>query len=51
MAQSGITYFMLDTNIYRGDYTKKCSLTGGEIDRNFNFLRGMDIVDGFYDDN
>lgn len=51
MIQSGITYFMLDTNIYRGDYTKNCSLTGGEIDKNFNFLRGMDIIGGYFDEN
>lgn len=50
MAQSGITYFKLDTNIYPGDYTKKCSLTGGEIDKNFNYLRGMDIVGGEFDE-
>lgn len=51
MIQSGITYFMLDTNIYRGDHTKNCSLTGGEIDKNFNFLRGMDIINGYFDEN
>lgn len=51
MIQSGITYFMLDTNIYRGDHTKNCSLTGGEIDKNFNFLRGMDIIGGYFDEN
>ena len=42
---------MLDTNIYRGDHTKNCSLTGGEIDKNFNFLRGMDIINGYFDEN
>lgn len=50
MAQSGITYFKLDTNIYPGDYTKNCSLTGGEIDKNFNYLRGLDIVGGEFDE-
>lgn len=50
MAQGGITYFKLDTNIYPGDYTKKCSLTGGEIDKNFNYLRGLDIVGGEFDE-
>lgn len=50
MAQSGITYFKLDTNLYQGDHTKKCSLTGGEIDENFNYLRGLDIVNGYFDE-
>lgn len=48
--QSGLTYYKLDTNLYGGDTTKGCSLTGGEIDNNFNFLRSMDIVGGYYDE-
>lgn len=48
--QSGLTYYKLDTNLYGGDTTKGCSLTGGEIDNNFNFLRGMDIVGGCCDE-
>ena len=42
----GITYFKLrpseETKI-EGDYTKNCGLTGDEIDKNFFFLRSMDI--------
>lgn len=38
----GITYFKLKSD-YKGDCTKNCGLTGEEIDRNFNFLRGYDI--------
>lgn len=50
MAQNGITYFKYDKNIYNGDFTKGCSLNGGEIDSNFYFLRRMDIVSGYCDD-
>ena len=38
----GVTYFKLKSE-YNGDYTKNCGLTGEEIDKNFNFLRGYDI--------
>lgn len=38
----GITYFKLKSD-YKGDCTKNCGLTGEEIDKNFNFLRGYDI--------
>lgn len=48
--QSGLTYYKLKTNLYGGDTTNGCSLTGGEIDNNFNFLRSMDIVGGYYDE-
>lgn len=51
MAQNGITYFKYDKNLYNGDETKGCSLNGGEIDNNFYFLRGMDIVGGYFDEN
>ena len=40
----GIIYYKLDKDFhYEGDYTKNCGLSGGEIDGNFNFLRGYDI--------
>ena len=38
----GIIYYKLEDR-YDGDTTKYCGLTGGEIDSNFNFLRGYDI--------
>ena len=39
-----LIYYKLDnTNHYPGDITKNCGLSGGEIDNNFNFLRGYDI--------
>lgn len=43
---SGITYYKLSKDIYPGDTTKGCGLTGPEIDANFHFLRGYDIKDG-----
>lgn len=39
---SGVTYFKLEDR-YPGDETKRCGLTGIEIDKNFHFLRGKDI--------
>lgn len=42
----GITYFKLRPSEgakIDGDYTKNCGLTGDEIDKNFFFLRSMDI--------
>ena len=39
---SGVTYFKLRSDI-SGDFTKNCGLLGEEIDRNFYFLRSMDI--------
>ena len=40
----GVIYYKLDPDYhYEGDYTKNCGLNGGEIDGNFNFLRGYDI--------
>lgn len=48
--QSGLTYYKLNTNLYGGDITKGCSLEGIEIDKNFNFLRSMDIVGGYCDE-
>jgi len=46
---NGITYFRLESD-YDGDYTKKCGLTGQEIDNNFYVLEGRDVksleVDG-----
>lgn len=39
---SGVTYFKLRSDI-PGDYTKNCGLLGDEIDKNFYFLRSMDI--------
>lgn len=45
-AQNGVIYYKLDPrNHYDGDVTKNCGLSGGEIDGNFNFLRGYDIAD------
>ena len=46
--RSGVTYYKL-TNIYPGDTTKNCGLTGIEIDANFNVLRGKDVKDIFID--
>ena len=44
--QNGVIYYKLDPrNHYDGDITKNCGLSGGEIDGNFNFLRGYDIAD------
>ena len=43
---SGVTYYKLSENIYPGDTTKGCGLTGPEIDGNFHFLRGYDIKTG-----
>lgn len=44
--QNGVIYYKLDPrNHYDGDVTKNCGLSGGEIDGNFNFLRGYDIAD------
>lgn len=43
---NGIIYFRLTEPRYEGDTTKNCGLTGGEIDKNFNFLRGYDIEKG-----
>lgn len=48
--KKGITYYKLISQ-YDGDYTKECSLTGTEIDSNFNFLRGYDIKGVTYDNN
>ena len=46
---NGITYFRLESD-YDGDYTKRCGLTGQEIDNNFYVLEGRDVksleVDG-----
>ena len=39
----GIIYYKLATDLYPGDITKECGLSGAEIDGNFHFLRGMDI--------
>ena len=44
MIMSGVTYYKLYNDIYPGDVTKGCGLTGPEIDGNFYFLRGMDIA-------
>lgn len=44
MIMSGVTYYKLYNDIYPGDVTKGCGLTGPEIDGNFYFLRGMDIT-------
>lgn len=46
---NGIIYFRLTEPRYEGDTTKNCGLTGGEIDKNFNFLRGYDIEKGSWD--
>ena len=43
-AQKGVIYYKLDTQFhYENDVTLNCGLTGGDIDGNFNFLRGYDI--------
>ncbi len=49
MAENGITYFKYDKNLYGGDETKYCSLTGDKVDSNFYFLRRMDISTGYFD--
>lgn len=42
--ERGVIYYKLDSqNLYDGDMTKNCGLTGNEIDGNFHFLRGHDI--------
>lgn len=50
----GITYYSRLTTapFVTGttDSTKKCSLTGAEIDNNFNFLRGYDVDELSYDE-
>lgn len=48
MALSGVTYYKLN-RIYSGDKTKGCGLIGAEIDDNFYFLRGYDIIDAMWD--
>lgn len=50
---NGITYYKLDSLLhgYEGDVTKNCGLRGEEIDGNFNFLRGNDVKEVFYNDN
>ena len=45
--ETGVIYFRLNDR-YDGDTTKNCSLTGGEIDKNFHFLRGNDIEKGLW---
>jgi predicted nucleic acid-binding Zn-ribbon protein len=40
---NGVTYYGL-TSEYDGDVTKGCGLTAAEIDSNFHFLRGKEIV-------
>lgn len=41
----GIIYYKLGSEFhYEGDTVKNCGLTGGEIDGNFQFLRGYDIA-------
>lgn len=43
-AQKGVIYYKLDPQFhYENDITLNCGLTGGDIDGNFNFLRGYDI--------
>ena len=46
---SGITYYKLE-DIYPGDKTKNCGLTGTEIDANFHFLRGKEIKDIYFNE-
>ena len=46
---SGITYYSLESP-YSGDTTKNCGLTAKEIDDNFFFLRGNEIIDFSWDD-
>lgn len=50
---NGLIYYKLDVNKhgYQGDITKNCGLRGEEIDSNFNFLRGQDIKDVYFDEN
>lgn len=43
-----VTYYKLISD-YKHDVTKNCGLTGQEVDTNFYFLRGYDIVDGYVD--
>lgn len=46
---NGVTYYKLSERLYGEDKVKNCSLTASEIDWNFNFLRGNDIKDGYFD--
>lgn len=50
----GITYYSRLTTAPwvtgTTDSTKKCSLTGAEVDANFNFLRGYDVESLYYDE-
>jgi len=48
MSTTGVTYYKLEKG-YPGDVTKGCGLSGSEIDKNFNFLRGYDIKDASLD--
>lgn len=45
---SGVTYYKLKSG-FQGDITKNCSLTASEVDHNFLFLRGYDIIDFSWD--
>ena len=48
---TGVIYFRLNKDVhgYEGDITKNCGLTGQEVDSNFHFLRGYDILNGEWD--
>lgn len=50
MTETAITYYKIISN-YPNDYTKRCNLTGEEIDNNFFFLRSFDISGGTLDEN
>ncbi len=45
---NGVTYYKLRSG-FQGDITKNCSLTASEVDHNFLFLRGYDIIDFAWD--
>lgn len=45
---NGVTYYKLRSG-FQGDITKNCSLTASEVDHNFLFLRGYDVVDFAWD--
>ena len=40
---NGVTYYKLKSG-FQGDITKNCSLTASEVDHNFLFLRGYDVI-------
>jgi chromosome segregation ATPase len=48
MNNNGVIYYKLN-ELYDGDFTKYCGLTGSEVDSNIHFLRGSDIDKIYWD--